>query len=539
MAKHTLLILFVLSISQAIGQTNYYVSVGGNDSNSGSFASPWSTIQHAANSVSPGDTVFIRTGTYHEKLELNISGSSTAPIVFSNYANETVIVDAVNESFVDGYGILTIHQKSNIDIVGLSFHNGGPHLNNSGIIIDECSNINVKNCHTYNTVSSGIGVWESSFVEIVGNDIELACNGGEQECITIANCSNFLVSNNIVHDSGPDLNGGEGIDVKQGSVNGEVSNNHVYNIKAVGVYVDAYNLNTSNITVSNNKIHDITSGLGGNQGIGIMLASEMGGLLHDIEVVNNLVYDCALFGMNISDCCIANHPIEDIHIINNTIFNNGYNSSVDGGGILVSNPQIQNIVIRNNIFSQNNLFELGISESSIENALTVDHNLFDGYTGIPGEITGQDFILSSPEFVNSSLSDFELLPSSPAIDQGSPTNAPATDYNGSIRPQGLGYDIGAYEAGSTSVPSTQLLDGEGLFLFPNPTSGETRISGSEMILKNIYTFEVISPRGRMIKRDLLHSNQTLHLSDLSRGVYFLRFLDENGKLLFHTKCIKK
>ncbi len=51
----------LLSVSAA---GNFYVAVHGNDANDGSRARPFATIQRAQQSVAPGDTVFIRGGTY-------------------------------------------------------------------------------------------------------------------------------------------------------------------------------------------------------------------------------------------------------------------------------------------------------------------------------------------------------------------------------------------------------------------------------------------------------------------------------------------
>lgn len=42
----------------------YYVSPSGDDSNPGTIQSPWRTIQHAADSVNPGDTVQVRAGEW-------------------------------------------------------------------------------------------------------------------------------------------------------------------------------------------------------------------------------------------------------------------------------------------------------------------------------------------------------------------------------------------------------------------------------------------------------------------------------------------
>ncbi len=45
------------------GQT-YSVASNGLDTNDGSSASPWATIQHAVDRVAPGDTILIESGTY-------------------------------------------------------------------------------------------------------------------------------------------------------------------------------------------------------------------------------------------------------------------------------------------------------------------------------------------------------------------------------------------------------------------------------------------------------------------------------------------
>jgi len=43
---------------------SYFVSPGVNDNNPGTNASPWQTLQHAADQVAAGDTVTVRAGTY-------------------------------------------------------------------------------------------------------------------------------------------------------------------------------------------------------------------------------------------------------------------------------------------------------------------------------------------------------------------------------------------------------------------------------------------------------------------------------------------
>jgi hypothetical protein len=111
-------------------------------------------------------------------------------------------------------------------------------------------------------------------------------------------------------------------------------------------------------------------------------------------------------------------------------------------------------VIRNNIVSRNMTFQMEVEPDVSMSNLTVDHNLIHGYRGYDDEIKGTDYVEGNPLFVNASSADFHLTEHSPAIDNGSPIDAPSDDYDGNTRPQGSGYDMGAYEyqtGGSTDA----------------------------------------------------------------------------------------
>jgi len=49
------------------------------------------------------------------------------------------------------------------------------------------------------------------------------------------------------------------------------------------------------------------------------------------------------------------------------------------------------------------------------------------------------------------LGNYSITPGSPAVDSGTATGAPNTDFFGNSRPQGAGFDIGAVELGGTGV----------------------------------------------------------------------------------------
>jgi len=65
------------------------------------------------------------------------------------------------------------------------------------------------------------------------------------------------------------------------------------------------------------------------------------------------------------------------------------------------------------------------------------------YSCIYGGYFGGGNISTNPLFVGGT--DYSLTASSPCIDTATSTEAPDTDIDGNPRPQGFGYDMGAYE----------------------------------------------------------------------------------------------
>jgi parallel beta-helix repeat protein len=85
--------------------TTWYVSQSGSNTNAGTAAAPFRTIQEAANVAGPGDTVLIHSGTYRETVTPARSGTAAAPITYKPYGDGTVTVSGTN--VVSGF------QKSN------------------------------------------------------------------------------------------------------------------------------------------------------------------------------------------------------------------------------------------------------------------------------------------------------------------------------------------------------------------------------------------------------------------------------------------
>lgn len=75
---------------------SFYVSTNGADGNPGTLALPLRTIQSAASRVQPGDTVFIRGGTYRESVVPVRSGLSEKPITFTLFEKEPVVISGAD-----------------------------------------------------------------------------------------------------------------------------------------------------------------------------------------------------------------------------------------------------------------------------------------------------------------------------------------------------------------------------------------------------------------------------------------------------------
>ena len=89
-------LVLILTIKSFISGTNYYVAVSyGDDTNNGlSISVPFKTIGKAASIMSSGDICYIRQGRYHETISIdNLDGTSTSPVIFTNYNNERVVID--------------------------------------------------------------------------------------------------------------------------------------------------------------------------------------------------------------------------------------------------------------------------------------------------------------------------------------------------------------------------------------------------------------------------------------------------------------
>lgn len=105
-----LLLVFCLGWSGLVLGAEYYVGgAGASDSNPGTAAQPFATIQKAASVARAGDIVNIRSGTYRETIVPANSGASGSPIIFRPDNGATVLISGLEQISDAGW---SVHQGS-------------------------------------------------------------------------------------------------------------------------------------------------------------------------------------------------------------------------------------------------------------------------------------------------------------------------------------------------------------------------------------------------------------------------------------------
>ncbi|HBC72920.1 MAG: pectate lyase-like protein [Candidatus Amesbacteria bacterium GW2011_GWB1_47_19] len=475
----------------------FYVAPGGNDNNPGTLALPWKTLAKAANALTPGQTVYIRAGIYRERLTPKNSGNQTNYIIYMAYPGEIVTIDGTGISIPPLEGLINVTGKRFIRISGLRVINSGVNVAdgtwNMGISVQKADHVIIDGNFVSHIYSLGIDINQaSSFIVVDNNEVTDANFGdtdGEVSLGVFWFSHDLLIKNNRVHHGK-----NEGIGAAAGVYDVQIHHNAVHHMgigsDRIAIYIDAWTEHQYNIDVGANTVYD-------NTGQGIIAASEGGGLLENVNFFNNIVYNVGYSwgGIGIAPWTTTSsptHPVQNINFINNTVYNNA------GGGIVINNPEVKNIIIRNNIFYQNLTGNIKIDPVVPASEIIQDHNL-----------------TVNPQFINATAFDFHLKSTSPAIDAGSNLNAPNIDFDGLIRPAGSGYDVGAFEFGSTSPPASTPT--------PTPKTGDANSDGKidgvdYMIWFNHYRQSVSGP-----------SNGDFNSSGLVDGVDYMLWFNNYGR----------
>jgi hypothetical protein len=479
------------TLGTALPPGTYYVSVSGNDANSGTLAAPWRHIQYAMDRVGAGSTVNVLTGVYNEYVTFKNSGSSGNYVVLQNYTGNSPVIDGTGLPISGEVGLVTIANKQYVKLVGFEIRNlkaggvssafpQGVSIRGNGAFIE------VRNNKVHDIENScrrcgahGIAVYgrdpSASIHDLIidGNEVYNGKFGWSESMVLNGNVEFFTVSNNIVHDNdniGIDFIGYEGENPDPAldrARDGTVVGNLVYNINsygnpaygnersAGGIYVDG----GTRIVVERNIVH--------HSNLGVELASEHSGRNTSfITLRNNFFYNNTQTGIAMGGYDTKRGSTENCVIVNNTLYNN-YTQG-DWGAELYIQFDTRNNLIKNNIIFANSSRRFIESWSAVMTANVVGRNLYFAtgsgsngtwiwkgvtYTtfaayqsGSGNDTTG--FVGVDPLLVNPAAGDLHLNTGSPAINAGEnlPSSQMGTvDIDGNARIINGTVDLGADE----------------------------------------------------------------------------------------------
>jgi len=179
--------------------------------------------------------------------------------------------------------------------------------------------------------------------------------------------------------------------------------------------------------------------------------------------LNNVAYNCDR-GAYFNGDRFGAEPNEQLIVVNN-IFSGITATSVYPYCLMFGATQesYNRMVFKNNIFyddGQNTQYRVGLYSNNAQTQVFTNYTTYSAFcTVYPNLCTNS--IEDDPDFVNPSIYNFHLLSTSPAVDAGLSSGIMATvfdtfqarygidireDIEGNSRPQGSGWDIGAYES---------------------------------------------------------------------------------------------
>jgi hypothetical protein len=493
------LILACVSTVFAQPNTSFYVATAGNDSNPGTQAAPWRTVQHAADTARAGSTVNVRGGIYEELVSINASGNaSDGFITLRSYPGETAVLDATHFTPSGRQAVLTIHNQSYIRIEGFEIRNFrtavhrlsplGISVMGSGSHIELLKNnvhhieqtFDGRDAPGHGDNGFGIAVYGTDAkvpitdLLIDGNEVHHLKTGSSESLVVNGNVTNFRITHNVVHDNnniGIDIIGFErtapdpAVDQAR---DGVVSGNLVYNItsrgnpayqneeNSDGIYVDG----GTRILIEQNTIHDVD--------FGIELASEHKDRATSyITARNNLIYHCHTAGVSIGGYAPERGHTDHSSVVNNTLYDN--DTSGTGSGEFQMQWNMANNIFANNIVYAGVRCLTSLNKSKFDRnqpSIIIDHNLYycasgaqaSTRIGASATMTGFDKYVEStgndrhshfldPRFVDATAHNFHLQPDSPALHAGTTEEVPVgeLDLDGAPRVRSGKVDIGCYQ----------------------------------------------------------------------------------------------
>ena len=433
--------------------TTYHVASDGDDDDPGTQDHPWATLQHGADTLQPGDTVYIRGGVYQQYVTLTRSGVPGQPITYAAYPGETVWLDGqgVGSKYAFNLGDPGV---SYIDVVGLNMRHWHDETGDGACIISwrdsdhvtiqdgefhhcghgaisffqDSDHITVENVYIHDNTLVGMDCGTGPCAHWVLRHVR-AINNGSESGDTAAD--GFAIEDGddiLVEDCEASGNAGDGFDFKS-------TGTTLRRVVARGNDRDNIKLWGERSSLINGL--SVDAGL-----VGLVLSG--GG---SYTVTNNLIANrqsygyLAVFG---EDDDSAATPVR----LYNTIF---YNDDPEMGGTTVYFSAGTQLQADHNLYYNPYREEDVICASFLgENGCFNSDQINDG-TWFAQSGQGEHSAYDDPLFLDGPGKDFHLTAGSPALDAGTDTWAPPDDLEGYTRPVGSAPDLGPYEYGAASA----------------------------------------------------------------------------------------
>jgi IPT/TIG domain len=458
----------------------FFVATNGNDSNTGSFSSPWQTIVKAKNTIGVGDTAYLEDGvaqTSQDNFSANLSmdaqgssnsGTAAAPKALIAYPGATATVGTPGGQ---PYAIRTP---------------------NIGVAIDYWV---ISQLHIIGGTQamdlSGTG-WR-----IIGN--EMQCPGADNQvgCFEMSGGNQVVFYGNEVHNAGINPTSSKfyhAVYFSTDSNHIDVGWNHIHD-----------NFTCRALQFHSSPVCNPTCGAGDTTGFD----------MYDLHVHDNLIHGDNCNGINFATVDPSKGPVE---AYNNVVYHVGLMDPLQAGGsfsciyvagitntgtpgtgtIQVFNNTVSDCASNNSSNASGSRGAFGLADSSgatglilnlrnniayqlpgeiyldgVLGQITGDTNLWFGLGSGPAQTTNN--INADPLFANLGSADYHLTSGSPAEDKGltivqsnsfNPAPGPSIglDKDGVQRPQGTAFDLGAYELFQGSTPAR-----------PNPPTAVTAV----------------------------------------------------------------
>lgn len=431
--------LFASTFALRAGAADFYVDpAAGSSAGDGSQAKPWKTLQevvaagHFGKAIKAGDTVHLKSGIHGEMV---VSGGTYSPPI-SVVADSGQAPKLTRARFSNTSGWL---------LRGASISPSHGSVSGSITIVEvqtSASNVTVESSDVFsvaNATSWGATEWLAAHSGISLRGAGSVARGNQVRNVRFgitADAAKVLVEGNTVNGFSADGLRGLGDDetfqynvIKNSYLDDSVDKNHddgfqSWSVGSGGVGTGEVKNMTlrGNVFISHENPAQALKG--SMQGIGCFDGFFSGWVVENNVVITDHWHGISLYGA------------KDSRVVNNTVIDTTPTTKPGPPWIMVTahknGSPSQNVVVRNNL-----AMDFDVKGTNV----TQDHNV----TVTAANLATFFVSPTAPKW------DLHLLKASPAVDQGVKDLAPALDADKIARPQGAGFDLGAYEWHDGSV----------------------------------------------------------------------------------------